>query len=411
MCAFLLQITQQGHKRQKKCTYHDKLQSNELVILHYLNTTDMDTKTFSIDSFKNCDEIDYCDGGLLLAFSRSNMPEVLTNKLLADFELAVLCHKGSCSMRLGGNRVVACAGSLTVCLENKEITDVIPSADFECDICGFSWNLVESTPAFNVVVWSLADYLARNPVVRPTTDEMQNLNVYFRQARQVVQSPRIFFRRELAVSIARSMLYDFARNVWDKLGSNSYMPEQKQQTARDFFDLLASGHGRYRQVKEAAQKLNVSPRLLAKTVKEFTGRRALDYINEYTLRNAAHLLRDTRMPIKEISHNTGFPDVVSFCKFVKKHTGKTSAECRKSLRKDITSNGGGGVSFRCRDATKDYQPRARIILRETVFTKSGDIPANPNPLAPAHRENDRLARTAISKRRNGKSRYQPVSDI
>lgn len=134
-----------------------------------------------------------------------------------------------------------------------------------------------------------------------------------------------------------SALYDFIRDVWDNLNADSYVPEEKHQIVRNFFDLLANGHGRFHIVKDVAQKLCVSSRYLSKTIKELTGRRAIYYINEYTLKNITLLLRDTLITTKEIASDTGFSDIASFSKFVKNQTGKTPSEYRKQLRMEILS--------------------------------------------------------------------------
>lgn len=297
----------------------------------------MEAKNSVFDLFKNSNDVDYCDGGIFFAFSRNDLPHFIAGRSFADLEIVIFCRKGSCSMKLNGKRVEAYADSLIVCLENVVVTDFRPSADFECDIYGLSWDLIESTPAFNVIVWTLARFLSKSPVIKYDTDEIQNLKVYIQQIKQAIQSPKPFFKRELVVSIVHSALYDFIRDVWDNLNADSYVPEGKHQILRNFFDLLANGHGRFHMVKDVAQKLCISSRFLSKTIKELTGHRAIYYINKYTLKNITLLLRDTLITTKEIASDTGFSDTASFSKFVKSQTGKTPSEYRNQLRMEILS--------------------------------------------------------------------------
>lgn len=297
----------------------------------------MDTKDSVFDFLKNSSEVDYCDGGLFFAFSRNSLPHFIAGNSFVDLEIVIFCRKGSCSMKLNGKRVEAYAESLTVCLENVVITDFLPSADFECDIYGLSWSIIDSTPAFSVIVWALAHFLSKNPVIKYDADGMRNLKVYIEQIKQAIQSPKTFFKRELVVSIAHSALYDFTRDVWDKLNTDCYVPEEKHQILRDFFDLLAKGHGRFHMVKDVAQKLCISSRCLSKIVKDLTGRRAIYYINEYTIKNIILKLRDSRITIKEIASDAGYSDIASFSKFVKSQTGKTPSEYRDHLRMEILS--------------------------------------------------------------------------
>lgn len=297
----------------------------------------MEAKKSVFDLFKNSNDVDYCDGGIFFAFSQNVLPHFIAGRSFTDLEIAIFCRKGSCSMKLNGKRIEAYADSLIVCIENTVITDFRPSADYECDIYGLSRNLIESTPAFNVIVWILARFLSKSPVIKYDTDRIQNQKVYIQQIKQAIQSPKPFFKRELVVSIAHSALYDFTRGIWDNLNTDSYVPEEKHQILRDFFDLLANNHGRFRMVKDVAQKLCVSPRYLSKIVKGLTGRRATYYVNEYTLKNITLLLRDTLITTKEIASDAGFPDIASFSKFVKNQTGKTPLEYRRQLRMEVLS--------------------------------------------------------------------------
>lgn len=118
--------------------------------------------------------------------------------------------------------------------------------------------------------------------------------------------------------LARCLLYEFAGIV----RMISSFPEaggaQRRRDAlqRRFLSIVAEGRGRIRSVREAADIMGVSARYLSKVVMDTCGERALDIINDSTLRNAMRLLRDMDMPVKEVASEMGFNSASCFNQFV-----------------------------------------------------------------------------------------------
>ena len=67
---------------------------------------------------------------------------------------------------------------------------------------------------------------------------------------------------------------------------------------------------------------------LARIFKQETGRTITQYIADLRCRQAAEMLRETRLPIQEISSYVGYTDNNYFVKVFKKVTGKTPSEYR-----------------------------------------------------------------------------------
>lgn len=78
-----------------------------------------------------------------------------------------------------------------------------------------------------------------------------------------------------------------------------------------------------------AEKLNITPKHLARTVKEMLGKTPHEVIDEELLQYASSLLKDNRLSILEISILLCFSEQAAFCKFFKKHTGASPSEYRK----------------------------------------------------------------------------------
>ncbi len=95
--------------------------------------------------------------------------------------------------------------------------------------------------------------------------------------------------------------------------------------------LLSRPTNTEREVRAYAEQLLVTPKYLSAVCKEKTGRTAMDWITESTVSHIKYYLLQTDLTIKEIAFKLDFPDVSFFCKYVKKHLGKSPVEYRKNL--------------------------------------------------------------------------------
>ncbi len=84
-------------------------------------------------------------------------------------------------------------------------------------------------------------------------------------------------------------------------------------------------------VSEYAEALGVTPDHLTRSVREYTGRPASDWIATARVSKAKDLLRRKEIPIIDIASAVGIPDQSYFSRFFKKITGQTPSDFRKSL--------------------------------------------------------------------------------
>lgn len=99
------------------------------------------------------------------------------------------------------------------------------------------------------------------------------------------------------------------------------------QVARNYI------HAHYNEdisVADLSIVLNLSPNYLSKLFRSETGKRIVEYINEYRIEAAKKLLRETNLKVYEVGEKTGFQETSYFCKVFKEMTGVTVSEYRKS---------------------------------------------------------------------------------
>jgi len=75
-----------------------------------------------------------------------------------------------------------------------------------------------------------------------------------------------------------------------------------------------------------ANQLHLTPKHLAKVIKETTNKAANDWIDEHVVLEAKALLKSTNMTAQQISDELNFSDQSFFGKYFKRHTGVSPRE-------------------------------------------------------------------------------------
>ena len=95
--------------------------------------------------------------------------------------------------------------------------------------------------------------------------------------------------------------------------------------------LLSRSTNTEREVRAYAEQLLITPKYLSAVCKEKSGRTAMDWITESTVNHIKYYLLQTDLSVKEIAFKLDFPDVSFFCKYVKKHLGKSPVDYRRTM--------------------------------------------------------------------------------
>lgn len=187
-------------------------------------------------------------------------------------------------------------------------------------------------PAIGTIIWALEDFIDQTPAIVVSTDARLRIRRHIALMGETVALSRLFFKRELVLSVARSILYEYIMVIGDELARRSSFSNRKKKILRDFFDVLEAGHGGVRSVNEVAERMNLSQRYLSKVVVELTGHRAVMFVNDYTMRAIASFLRDTSIPVKDLSVKMRFSAPSALTRLVKNYTGISPQDYRTALR-------------------------------------------------------------------------------
>ncbi len=106
--------------------------------------------------------------------------------------------------------------------------------------------------------------------------------------------------------------------------------ENQSSLVARFKKMVARHFIKSRTVAFYATRLSVTPKHLAKMVKEETGRRPSDFIDDMLMMEIKALLRHSELTISEIAYQLDFTDPSHLTKFFKKHQGLSPLQYRKS---------------------------------------------------------------------------------
>lgn len=108
--------------------------------------------------------------------------------------------------------------------------------------------------------------------------------------------------------------------------------ERNESRAQQIFDrfmkLLGLYHTKGRSLQFYAEKMCLTPKYVSGMVKAYSGKSALDWINDYVVMEAKMMLRYTEKSVQEISYTLNFPTQSAFGKYFKQQTGLSPRQYR-----------------------------------------------------------------------------------
>ncbi|MGN0232986.1 MAG: helix-turn-helix domain-containing protein [Bacteroidaceae bacterium] len=102
-----------------------------------------------------------------------------------------------------------------------------------------------------------------------------------------------------------------------------------QQLFDKFMALLKLHHSSERGVKFYANRLCLTPNYLSGVIKDYSGKSATAWINEYVILEAKIMLKNTDLSIQEIAYKLNFATQSAFGKYFKLQTGMNPKSYRK----------------------------------------------------------------------------------
>lgn len=134
---------------------------------------------------------------------------------------------------------------------------------------------------------------------------------------------------------SQALLYQMLLFI-HKVGYKCYEPYNNEVVSRqgrmsDQFLALVQEHFRKERFLDFyAEKLDVTPKHLSRTIKKQTGYTAVEWIERFVILEAKLLLKSSNLNIQQIADELNFPSQSFFGKYFKKQTGMSPKDFRNS---------------------------------------------------------------------------------
>lgn len=144
------------------------------------------------------------------------------------------------------------------------------------------------------------------------------------------------FRKKLIGSLFYALLLKYKEYFWLKYNpiyegnrGSEIVKRFNQLLEKHYRDLSAGKAEFVFRLQDYAQAQSLHPNYLSNVIKSKTGKTVSTWIAERTIAEAKSLLKNTDIPIKEITYRLGFTDTANFSTYFKKNTGSSPLGYRK----------------------------------------------------------------------------------
>lgn len=252
----------------------------------------------------------------------------LTSKIAVNFIGFIYVSSGKIAITLNDIFLRAEAGQIIFYKAGDFISDVLSSPDSDGMVCG-----LEATVPFE----------SRNRRGVPQLSSLKGNCVVFDLDKDSERLLSIYcellcHKYSMGIKDVRysmiSMLEDVLNSVNLPAADNDkgHARQSADILYRRFSTLLVESYPKPREIAWYAEALSVSPKYLARVVRQISGKRTSDWLNEAIMADIRTSLIHTDESIKEISARLGFNNPAFFGKYVKRHSGLTPKQLRAYLK-------------------------------------------------------------------------------
>ncbi|MDQ2794873.1 MAG: helix-turn-helix domain-containing protein [Bacteroidota bacterium] len=202
------------------------------------------------------------------------------------------------------------------------------SADFEGLSIFFTREFISDNSSLNPDTFAFFERDAQH-VFPLTANQTANITALLHAIEQKFEAPHAY-RVEILRSLIHILLHETAPIYSAQHVLAKAVQTRSQLIAAEFKQLVNRHYATERSLGFYADKLCITPKHLAETVKAATGKRAVAWLAEAVLLEAHVLLQNPALTVGQIADTLHFADQSTFGRFFRKSVGVTPARYRQA---------------------------------------------------------------------------------
>ena len=251
--------------------------------------------------------------------------------------MMIFCEEGEANIHINGNLFLLQKGNCAILPPGTVIQSYTSETGLTSKIVSISQNCLTETLSLKKETWNIMSYLYHHPIFPINRNTSYKIYLYKELLWTLIQEkPHAYSQQTRSFHFAGMICEMFAM-------LNEQIPHEERKNiqqnratfiTRDFIHLVNADNGTHRSVSYYADKLCYSPKYLCAVIKETTGKKPIQIIQENAIKQIKYKLKHSDMSIKEVADAFDFPNPSFFGKFVKAHTGMTPMEYRTSKEEE-----------------------------------------------------------------------------
>ena len=249
----------------------------------------------------------------------------------ADYIMHILCTHGTVSFTCQEVRYNVVPGDYVIFPNPALASDFSESDDFQAVIMCLSDAFVTSMSIRSNygIIGHMS--LLLNPIMKLSPHDYRICMEDLLRIKERLAEDKHLFREEMM----GYLLLTHVLNLYDihaRSRAECHISERNGDLLRRFIELLY--HKEYlhsRNLSHYASQLYVSPHYLTEVCKKVSGMPATYWIDRFTTHEAARLLREKEIPLKEIAEQMNFSSLSHFSRYVQKQMGMSPSAYRNRL--------------------------------------------------------------------------------
>lgn len=239
-----------------------------------------------------------------------------------DMTVCCLCLHGEATGRINLSDCTFNAKSMFISVSRQILEVKSISHDFMGICILMSERFISNLGLpFNFIVHNS---VLQQPVIRLTDRQFEAMMNYCRMVHRVLEEghPNC---HEIVKHLTCAFFYGigyYFHQATDRAISND------EELMRRFLGEVEASYRHERQLAYYADRLHLTSKYLSSVVKNYSGKTASQWIDDYVILEAKALLKSTNLTIQQISEELSFPSQSFFGKYFKRMTGRSPKEYR-----------------------------------------------------------------------------------